>query len=138
MVQRQRLGPRIIPHFREIVTECVSVLHEGLQGTTNVICSYGLCLRLSSGALMLDDSLSVLQGLLASIPTFWGNGEVTQIIKLHVDLSSSSRSEPMVNLTKLLAKKAPAKVLLPALCTLWPDVSPQTVRHASLDRSRGL
>jgi len=71
---------------------------------------------------LFDDAFSILHGLLTSIPTFWGSGEVTQVIFLYIDLSSS-QSKPLVSalasLSKSLAKRIPAKVLLPTLSDIW-------------------
>lgn len=71
---------------------------------------------------LFDDAFSILHGLLTSIPTFWGSGEVTQVIFLHMDLFSS-QSKPLVSalasLSKSLAKRIPAKVLLPTLSDIW-------------------
>ena len=71
---------------------------------------------------LFDDAFSILHGLLTSIPTFWGSGEVTQVVFLHMDLSSS-QSKPLVSalalLSKSLAKRIPPKVLLSTLSDMW-------------------
>jgi len=71
---------------------------------------------------LFDDAFSILHGLLTSIPTFWGSGEVTQVVFLYMDLSPS-QSKPLVSalrsLSKSLAKRIPAKVLLPTLSDMW-------------------
>ncbi|KAG6836982.1 hypothetical protein H0H93_016935 [Arthromyces matolae] len=98
-----KLGPRIIPYFRQIVTEIVAIIREG-------------------GSAVPDDAYSVLHGLLNSIPTFWGTGEVTQVITLYIghDTSKPRITNPaMLGFVKVLAKRAPSNVLLPALIDLW-------------------
>ena len=45
---------------------------------------------------LFDDAFSFLHGLLTTIPTFWGSGEVTQVIFLQID-PSSSQSKPLVS-----------------------------------------
>ncbi|KAG6902641.1 hypothetical protein C0995_013766 [Termitomyces sp. Mi166 len=98
-----KLGPRIIPHFRDIVTETVAIIREDASAVT-------------------EDAYSVLHGLLTSIPTFWGAREVTQIVTLHMDhcVSTSNAGSPaMLSLVKALAERAPSNVLLPALIDLW-------------------
>ncbi|KAG6866337.1 hypothetical protein C0991_005804 [Blastosporella zonata] len=98
-----KIGPRIIPHFREIIAEIVAMIRESTSAVT-------------------EDAYSVLHGLLVSIPAFWGPGEITQIVTLYVDhctSTSNSPSQAMSSLTKALAKRAPPNVLIPALIDLW-------------------
>ncbi|GLB44223.1 putative U3 small nucleolar RNA-associated protein 10 [Lyophyllum shimeji] len=112
-----KIGPRIIPYFREIISESVSIIREGTAGT-------------------LEDTYGVLLGLLTSIPTFWGRGELTQAVTVYVDHYASTSSSPpsvMLSLMKAIAKRAPADVLLPALIDMWPSVkvSPQAERFVA-------
>jgi len=97
-----KLGPRLIPHFRDIVAQAIVVLRDGPEG-------------------LRADIVQLLHNLLLAIPTFWSTTELTLIIKLHLDLCSSSSRPPveLSNLMKSVAKKAPAKVLLSTLCDLW-------------------
>ncbi|KAF9078300.1 armadillo-type protein [Rhodocollybia butyracea] len=97
-----KLGPRLIPHFREIVSQSVSLLREGPAGIT-------------------ADTVQLLHHLLASIPTFWSATEVTHITKLYLELCVSSGKPPVEisNLMRSISKKAPSKILLPTLCDLW-------------------
>ncbi|TFK37695.1 hypothetical protein BDQ12DRAFT_685121 [Crucibulum laeve] len=98
-----KLGPRIIPFFREIISQMV------------VIAS-------SRNNLLLDDTLAVLHGLLSSIPNFWGSGEVKQVVNLYINhyvLSADSPSSSMSALMKAVTKRIPSKVLLHALVELW-------------------
>ncbi|KAF5392137.1 hypothetical protein D9757_003220 [Collybiopsis confluens] len=106
-----KLGPRLIPHFRNIVSQSVSVLRNGPEALT-------------------ADLIQLLHNLLIAIPTFWSPSELTQVIKLYFDHCSSSARPPeeISNLMKALAKKAPSKILLPTLCELWTALehSPNT------------
>lgn len=81
---------------------------------------------------LVDDALGVLQGMLRSIPTFWGTGELTAVIKLYVEHHSPANAKlaPMASLIKTVAKKVPAKTLAPTLCEIWPSIkaSPRHVR----------
>ncbi|KAJ6578862.1 hypothetical protein DFH09DRAFT_980162 [Mycena vulgaris] len=105
-----KLGPRLIPFFRDIVTQCVALLREGVEGVAS-------------------ETLNVLHGLLTSIPTFWGPAELTQVSKLYVDHYASSAA-PLTSLMKTVAKRAPTAVLISALVDMWPSLqaSPQTDR----------
>jgi U3 small nucleolar RNA-associated protein 10 len=70
--------------------------------------------------------LLVFRALLNVIPTFWSTSELSQVVELYVDNCSSSpniRFTSMTTLMKAIAKQAPAKVLLPTLCEIWPSVA---------------
>ncbi|KAI0354312.1 hypothetical protein OH77DRAFT_530067 [Trametes cingulata] len=102
-----RLGPRAIPYLKEIVKECVAAAKEvGLGGTDQAL---------------VASATHVLRNLLASIPAFWGEAQVLQVIQLYLDGSEASMSESteMSLLVKTVAKRASPTVLLPALCNLW-------------------
>lgn len=77
------------------------------------------------------DAQSILLGLLSAIPSFWGTAELEQVITLYLDHSAtaSAPSAPMSSLMKSVAKRAPAKVILPTMTGLWPSlkISQQTV-----------
>ncbi|KAF9553866.1 hypothetical protein CPC08DRAFT_672807 [Agrocybe pediades] len=98
-----KLGPRIIPFFRSIISQSISVLR-------------------ASNADLFEDAFAILHGLLQTIPTFWGSSEVTQVAYLYMDQASSA-SKPFAaalsSLTKSLAKRTPAKVLVPTLVEMW-------------------
>ncbi|KAJ6464259.1 hypothetical protein C8R47DRAFT_1180243 [Mycena vitilis] len=108
-----KLGPRLIPFFRDIVTQCVTLLHDGVKDVAS-------------------ETLNVLHGLLTGIPTFWGPGELTQVSKLYIDLYASSEA-PLTTLMKTVAKRAPTAVLISALTDMWPSV--QSTPH--IDRLIG-
>ena len=80
----------------------------------------------------MDGAVGVLQALLRSIPTFWGTGELTAVIKLYLEYHSPNNAElaSMGSLIKTAAKKVPAKTLVPTLCELWPVIGayPRHVR----------
>ncbi|KAJ7756261.1 hypothetical protein B0H16DRAFT_696293 [Mycena metata] len=105
-----KLGPRLIPFFRDIVAQCVAVLREGVEGVAT-------------------ETLNVLHGLLTSIPTFWGPAELTQVSKLYIDHYASSEA-PLTTLMKTVAKRAPTGVLITALSEMWPSLqaTPHTDR----------
>ncbi|KAF9480276.1 hypothetical protein BDN70DRAFT_905831 [Pholiota conissans] len=102
-----KLGPRIIPFFRAIISQSITILRGNNNGMGN-------------------DAFAILDGLLSTIPTFWGSGEVTQVTSLYIDQTSlNSRMIPALNsLAKSLAKRAPAKVLLPTLLDMWEPLQP--------------
>lgn len=88
--------------------------------------------------MILDDTYSVLHGLLVSIPTFWGAVELTQAIILYIDhcaSTSNKPSAPMLSLMKSVAKRTPTKALLSAMIEMWSSfkVSPQMVRPSCDD-----
>lgn len=100
-----KLGPRIIPFFREIVDLCVGILRVGTEDLMIV-------------------TTEVLHGLLTSIPSFWGSGELTQVIKLYIFTSKGARSASLTSFVKTLTKKAPEKILVPTLTQIWASLLP--------------
>ncbi|KAF8966928.1 armadillo-type protein [Flammula alnicola] len=98
-----KLGPRTIPFFRTIISQSIAVLR-------------------GNDTDLFEDAFAILHGLLLTIPTFWGSSEVTQVVFLCMD-ESSSTSKPLESalssLAKSLAKRTPAKVLLPTLLDMW-------------------
>jgi ABC-type dipeptide/oligopeptide/nickel transport system permease component len=77
----------------------------------------------------MNDTLSVLNGFLASIPSFWSAKELAQVVGVYLDLYASSTatgSDAMLSLMKAIAKQAPTKNLLITLHELWPSL-PQNV-----------
>ncbi|KAJ3917389.1 hypothetical protein F5877DRAFT_44742 [Lentinula edodes] len=111
-----KLGPRLIPYLRDIVSRAVNVLREGPEGLT-------------------EDTLQLLHNLLTAIPTFWSTTELNHVIKLYLDHcgGGSTAKSPAVqvvsNFMRSIAKKAPSKVLLPTLCDIWRslEIAPNTV-----------
>ncbi|KAJ7042839.1 hypothetical protein C8F04DRAFT_1251651 [Mycena alexandri] len=103
-----KLGPRLIPFFRDIVAQCVAS---------------------NSNAGVATETLNVLHGLLTSIPTFWGPAELTQVSRLYIDHYASSEA-PLTTLMKSVAKRAPTGVLITALSEMWPSLqaTPHTDR----------
>jgi U3 small nucleolar RNA-associated protein 10 len=69
---------------------------------------------------LADDIVSVLHGLLISIPSFWGVGEFVQIVTVFLE---PSHCAAMNHLMKTMAKKAPSSVLFQALINIWPAVT---------------
>jgi len=105
------LGPRIIPVFRDIVDKCVSVISEGSGDQPGL-------------PTIEENALTVLRGMLMSIPTFWGSDELMKVITLCTDHYSSKNSRPAASTSLLntIAKRAPAKILLPTLCDMWSSI----------------
>ncbi|KAF8192665.1 hypothetical protein K438DRAFT_2017867 [Mycena galopus ATCC 62051] len=97
-----KLGPRLIPFFRDIVVQCVTLLQEDVEEVAT-------------------ETLNVLHGLLTSIPTFWGPAELTQVSKLYIEHHASSET-PLTTLMKTVAKRAPTGVLISALADMWPSL----------------
>ncbi|KAI0369251.1 hypothetical protein BV20DRAFT_968110 [Pilatotrama ljubarskyi] len=102
-----RLGPRAIPYMKDIVTKCVSAAREAAFA--------------GAEPTLIATATHVLRNLLASIPTFWGEAEVLQVVQLYLDGAEASLSDSadMSLLVKTVAKRASPTVLLPALCNLW-------------------
>ncbi|TRM63291.1 hypothetical protein BD626DRAFT_496170 [Schizophyllum amplum] len=96
-----KLGPRVIPFLRETVAMCTGLLRDGQQDVETA-------------------SVSVLQGLLSSIPTFWSPHEISAVVTLVLDRSGTSSS---IVLGKAVVKRLPAKSLVAALLELWDTVS---------------
>ncbi|KAK7688534.1 hypothetical protein QCA50_008072 [Cerrena zonata] len=104
-----KLGPRVIPYFKDIVAVSVNVFRSPEPVSQ-----------------ALKTSVDILQGLLASIPKFWSKVELTQVLNAYFESSSSvarNHTPQMSALVKAVAKKAPTKVLLPLLCDMWTDVA---------------
>ncbi|EAU87657.2 hypothetical protein CC1G_09118 [Coprinopsis cinerea okayama7 len=99
----RNLGPRIIPHFRSIVQASIGDLGTSDHPAVPVI-------------------QSTLQGLLASIPTFWAAPEVLSLFTLYIDQSIDPAAGSLLNLIKSVTKRVPAKILLPTLLDMWPPV----------------
>lgn len=118
---RSKLGPRIIPYFREIISICVAVIREGITGRHPPLPFYP-SLNVPTA---VGDSHSILLGLLSSIPSFWGTAELKQVVILYLDHCETMAGSPsglMSNLMKSVAKRAPAKALLPAMIELWSSL----------------
>ncbi|KAI0692328.1 hypothetical protein BC835DRAFT_1416622 [Cytidiella melzeri] len=107
LVLIQKLGPRIIPYFKEVVKECASVLDE-------------------EDSRAHAESIGVLHALLTSIPGFWSSRDFLLIIELYLKQQKSDTQRHQTQLStfvKTLAKRAPSKVLLPTICDLWPRLA---------------
>jgi U3 small nucleolar RNA-associated protein 10 len=127
MAIRLKLGPRIIPYFREIVAECVAILRENLEGALyflHAIRSSALTPYLEPSPIV-DGSVKVIHSLLTSIPAFWGTGELGHLIQLYVDqcaVTASAHTMAMTGLAKALSKQVPMKAVLPVMCDMWPPL----------------
>lgn len=64
----------------------------------------------------------MLQGLLKTIPAFWGSDELSQVAFLYLDQYTSAPNANISEisaLTKSLVKKIPPKILIPGLLEIW-------------------
>ncbi|TFY70773.1 hypothetical protein EVG20_g2223 [Dentipellis fragilis] len=105
------LGPRIIPHFRFIIEECVNIIRTGTKEGSK------------ASSALIGDALKVLQALFSAIPTFWGKPELNKVVTLHLDLRASAvKFEDFEAFIRAIAKKAPSTVVIPTLCELWPSL----------------
>ncbi|KAI0651200.1 hypothetical protein C8Q79DRAFT_1004507 [Trametes meyenii] len=102
-----KLGPRSIPYLKDIVKQCVLRAREAIIGDTDPA--------------FVTPAVQTMRNLLTSIPTFWGEPELIQVIELYLDSSEASTSEStdMALLMKTISKRASPAVLLPTLCNMW-------------------
>ena len=70
-------------------------------------------------------AVSVIQGLLSSIPAFWSSHEISVVLTLVLDRPDATSS---IALGKAIVKRLPAKALIAALFELWDKASTNTVR----------
>ncbi|KAF8654764.1 hypothetical protein AX16_003419 [Volvariella volvacea WC 439] len=103
-----KLGPRIIPFFREIVSSAAATLRSSdeIPHLTHIHAS------------------DVLHSLLSSIPQFWGVPEFRDIFNLYLDQTMSTTgasSRIPDSLVKTLTRKVKANVLLPVVINIWPS-----------------
>ncbi|TBU55148.1 armadillo-type protein [Dichomitus squalens] len=112
-----KLGPRAIPHLKDIVTECVRRSREAISSRHDPA--------------LISLASNVLRNLLTSIPTFWGESEVLQVIELFLDGSQSPTTvdaSEMSLLVKTAAKRTSPNILLPALCNMWTRTLSETAK----------
>jgi hypothetical protein len=132
-----------------MISECASVLHSTPPGMRFVLGNEHALTLIVAPPGIIEDAVNVLNGLFVSVPAFWGGKELTQIMKIYVDQSGTTRPSASLNsLMKTLTKKAQFNVLLPTLAALWLVVS-QTVcpppkfqlqikTHLGIEKSRRL
>jgi U3 small nucleolar RNA-associated protein 10 len=70
-------------------------------------------------ALVAENAIGVLSGLLVSIPTFWGKAEIVQVLKLYIDGHVDILQASLSGLVKSMAKRLTAKSLLTTMCDAW-------------------
>ncbi|PCH43122.1 hypothetical protein WOLCODRAFT_121527 [Wolfiporia cocos MD-104 SS10] len=115
----EKTGPRIIPHLKTIVQECVTFIREHIGQETGGPSDY------------LAKAVSVLQNLLSSVPTFWGEVELVGVIELFLASfvgNVKAETSPLNPLVKSLTKRIPSNVLLPTLSKMW-----LTLAHGSAE-----
>ncbi|KAH8084910.1 armadillo-type protein [Cristinia sonorae] len=103
-----KLGPRVIPFFKDIVSTCVSVIRD-----------LGVMDDLDDDVSPTTTALNTLQALLTSIPKFWSNAELQQVVTLYLDNQTADLSTFM----KAISKKAQSKILLPLMSEIWITLS---------------
>lgn len=108
MTYRLKLGPRVIPYFKDSVSVCIEILRDEDDIDNS-----------DEDASSSSTALNILQGLLSSIPKFWSHAELLQVVNLYLDIQSSDLSTFM----KAVSKKAQSKVLLPLLSDTWLSLS---------------
>jgi U3 small nucleolar RNA-associated protein 10 len=121
-----KLGPRLIPHFRELVQESVSIVREAREGKDCMSLSLSFFFLLiyvnnlsQDSASTAENAIGVLSGLLVSIPTFWGKAEIVQVIKLYVDGHVDTLQASLGGLVKSMTKRLAPKSLLTTMCDAW-------------------
>ncbi|KAF8578875.1 ARM repeat-containing protein [Ramaria rubella] len=112
-----KIGPRILPHFHQVVQFCSGVLRDPQEGSFGVF-----------GDRMEQDAQAVLVTLLSTISQFWGIDDLVQLSEL-----SLSTQPALLNIRKTLAKKIPAKQALPALFRLWSEMAATKHNQPSLN-----
>ncbi|KAI6037989.1 hypothetical protein EDC04DRAFT_2699173 [Pisolithus marmoratus] len=112
------LGPRIIPHFREIVEVCVLILRDDLPDRDR---------SASTG----ETAVATLQSLLTTLPNFYGAQELSQVVKLYFDYSSctTTLSNPLTPLIKAVAKRVTPGALIQVLYETWADLSKEQTKE---------
>ncbi|KAI6126293.1 hypothetical protein EDD16DRAFT_1553513 [Pisolithus croceorrhizus] len=112
------LGPRVIPHFREVVEVCVAVLRDDLRDKDRL---------LSTG----ETAITTLQSLLTTLPAFYGAQELNQVVKFYVDYSScaTTPSSPLTSLLKALSKRAAPGALMQVLYESWADLGKEPTKE---------
>ncbi|PIL25975.1 hypothetical protein GSI_11729 [Ganoderma sinense ZZ0214-1] len=102
-----KMGPRAIPHLKDIVKECVQCARQAISSEAD--------------SAVIPAISSILHNLLTSIATFWGESELVKVIELCLDSSQSSTADAseMSLLVRTVAKRASPNVLLPTLCNMW-------------------
>ena len=73
-----------------------------------------------------EDAQAILVTLLSSLSRFWGVGELVRLVRFSLGTCPTS-----LTLRKALAKRIPAKQLLPAMFRVWselPEVDAVSVR----------
>lgn len=118
-----KLGPRIIPFFKDIVSKSISLLSSTDNGENTSLVAL---LILSIFEAVLEKTSAVLHGLLTSIPAFWGPDALTQMVNVYMDhykVTSGSPKAPVSSLMRVISKNVPAKLLLPSLLDNWVATS---------------
>ncbi|KZT23010.1 hypothetical protein NEOLEDRAFT_1180414 [Neolentinus lepideus HHB14362 ss-1] len=113
-----KLGPRILPHFRDIIRQTVAII-QGQQPIAEDVVS----------------AARALVGLLDHIPNLWGRSEVTQVLETYLSAKlggPETDSPAMTSLIKAVTKKVPSTLLLYTLSniSLYETVDDKVLRIA--------
>ncbi|KAF8525719.1 armadillo-type protein [Gautieria morchelliformis] len=101
-----KIGPRVLPFFHDLVGFCSNVLRDSQSDPDG------------DGFRFEQPSQAVLVALLSSISQFWSIDELVRLGEL------SLQTRPIfLSLRKTMAKRVPAKQLLPALLRIWAELS---------------
>lgn len=75
------------------------------------------------------EALQVIQGLLRTVPSFWG-AELLSVSTCCFEMMANTNTDSVRPFTEVLdavAERVPARILLPSLVQLWDQLSPNAV-----------
>lgn len=107
-----KLGPRIIPYLRLLISANITVLESTSTSLHN------------EGQDIIAEGFRSLSSLVTTVPTFWGQQEVIVVLKFFIRESAIAHSEvpsQLGKLIKLLARQIPSKIVLPSIIQCWPS-----------------
>jgi U3 small nucleolar RNA-associated protein 10 len=77
---------------------------------------------------MISHASAVLRSLLDTLPTFWGDAELSSVVAFYVDAAPSASFNAFSAFVKSACKKIPAKAMLPVVVKYWSSVSANPIR----------
>ena len=80
----------------------------------------------------------MLHALLTTIPTFWSSGDFLLVIEIYLNQYEAGNQNEISTFIKTLAKRAPAKILLPTMCDLWTRLATNQVRRIAVMKLKTL
>lgn len=102
VIFRVKLGPRLIPHLKSIITLCTSSLR--------------------SGSGLAQDALTLMTSTIRSMPSFWASNDVGEVVSCVMELTRSTSSALDVRMkdsVEEMAKNLPGGVMLTSLLDRW-------------------